>query len=140
MTETEMCLWKTPAEVLRYLTRGVAWIMTDILRTVVTSGGGRNAAIGTQPVGGKTGTTTDQYDIWFTGFTLSTPCQCGWVTISIWTFQTAHQRLPDSGLQLCAAYARAYLRVRSSPNLITYRWWAVNIIQSELTQGIKEKE
>ena len=48
---------------------GVAWIMTDILRTVVTHGLGSAAQISGQPVGGKTGTTTDSYDLWFTGFT-----------------------------------------------------------------------
>lgn len=48
---------------------GVAWIMTDILRTVVTQGLGGAAKISSQPVGGKTGTTSDSYDLWFTGFT-----------------------------------------------------------------------
>ncbi len=33
--------------------------MTDILRTVVTEGLGKNAAISNQPFGGKTGTTSD---------------------------------------------------------------------------------
>lgn len=48
---------------------GVAWIMTDVLRTVVTEGIAGSASIGSQPVGGKTGTTSDNYDIWFCGFT-----------------------------------------------------------------------
>ena len=48
---------------------GVAWIMTDVLRTVVTNGIGRSAAISSQPAGGKTGTTSNMYDIWFSGFT-----------------------------------------------------------------------
>ena len=48
---------------------GVAWIMTDILRTTVTKGIASGASIGVQPVGGKTGTTSDNYDIWFCGFT-----------------------------------------------------------------------
>ena len=48
---------------------GVAWIMTDVLRTVVTQGIAGSASIGSQPVGGKTGTTSDNYDIWFCGFT-----------------------------------------------------------------------
>ena len=48
---------------------GVAWIMTDILRTTVSRGIASGASIGVQPVGGKTGTTSDNYDIWFAGFT-----------------------------------------------------------------------
>jgi penicillin-binding protein 1A len=49
--------------------RGVAYIMTDILRTTVTSGIAGSAAIGSHPVAGKTGTTTDNYDAWFVGMT-----------------------------------------------------------------------
>lgn len=48
---------------------GVAFIMTDMLKTVVTNGIGNSAAIGSQPVGGKTGTTSNNYDAWFVGFT-----------------------------------------------------------------------
>lgn len=48
---------------------GVAYVMTDILRSVVTNGLGSPAGIGSQPVGGKTGTTSDNYDAWFVGFT-----------------------------------------------------------------------
>ena len=48
---------------------GVAWIMTDVLHTVVTKGIGRNAYISSQPSAGKTGTTSNMYDIWFSGFT-----------------------------------------------------------------------
>ena len=58
---------KTRSE--RVYDEGVAWIMTDILHSVVTQGIGASAAIPNQPVGGKTGTTSDQYDIWFAGFT-----------------------------------------------------------------------
>lgn len=45
----------------------VAETMTDLLRGVVTSGTGRNAAIGQGEVG-KTGTTNDNVDLWFVGY------------------------------------------------------------------------
>ena len=48
---------------------GVAFIMTDILRSTVTSGIASAASIGIQPVAGKTGTTTDNFDAWFVGLT-----------------------------------------------------------------------
>ena len=48
---------------------GVAWIMTDVLKSVVTDGIATNAAVKGIEVGGKTGTTDDRYDIWFDGFT-----------------------------------------------------------------------
>ena len=67
-------LFEKTADEERVYNEGVAWIMTDIMRTVVTSGGGSNAAIGSQPVAGKTGTTSDKYDIWFCGFTPQYTC------------------------------------------------------------------
>jgi penicillin-binding protein 1A len=49
--------------------KGVAFIMTDILKTTVSRGIAGGAATGNQPVGGKTGTTSDNFDAWFCGFT-----------------------------------------------------------------------
>lgn len=48
---------------------GAAFIMTDILRTTVSDGIAGAASIGTQPVAGKTGTTSNNYDAWFVGLT-----------------------------------------------------------------------
>ena len=51
------------------LNEGVAWIMTEVLRSVVRANSYMSVS-GVSP-GGKTGTTNDQYDIWFDGFTPS---------------------------------------------------------------------
>lgn len=48
---------------------GVAYIMSDILRTTVNKGTAKQARIPGQMIAGKTGTTSDQYDAWFCGFT-----------------------------------------------------------------------
>lgn len=48
---------------------GTAFILTDMLRTTVTNGIAGSAAIGSHVVGGKTGTTSDNYDAWFVGIT-----------------------------------------------------------------------
>ncbi|MBQ7703378.1 MAG: transglycosylase domain-containing protein [Firmicutes bacterium] len=59
---------------------GVAWIMRDILQSVVYQGIGGNAKINGEIVGGKTGTSGSQkenIDIWFDGFTAN-------YTASIW--------------------------------------------------------
>lgn len=57
---------RTKEEVLN---SGVAWIMRDILKSVVSQGIAGNARISGEQVGGKTGTTDDSVDIWFDGFT-----------------------------------------------------------------------
>ena len=59
------------SEKTRVLNKGVAWIMTDVLQSVVTRGIAGAANISEVQSGGKTGTTNDNYDIWFDGFTPS---------------------------------------------------------------------
>ncbi len=56
-------------EALRVLDDETAYIVTDMLQTVVTEGTGwRVKALG-RPVAGKTGTTNDYVDAWFLGYT-----------------------------------------------------------------------
>lgn len=57
------------SEETRVLNKGVAYIMCDLLQTVVSDGIAGNAAIAGERVGGKTGTTDETWDIWFDGFT-----------------------------------------------------------------------
>ncbi len=64
----DIVLSKEPSHV-EVLDESVASLMTDILRTVVTNGLGSGAKLSSQPSAGKTGTTTDRYDIWFCGLT-----------------------------------------------------------------------
>lgn len=46
-----------------------AFLLTSAMQDVVTSGTGTTTRIPNMPVAGKTGTTSDYNDIWFTGFT-----------------------------------------------------------------------
>ncbi len=46
-----------------------AYIMTDILRTTVTNGLAKRAQVPNMDTAGKTGTTQEQADIWFVGYT-----------------------------------------------------------------------
>lgn len=56
-------------EQVQALDEGVAWIMTDLLKSNVSKGIADKARIEGEEPGGKTGTTNDAYDIWFDGFT-----------------------------------------------------------------------
>ncbi|TCO70197.1 penicillin-binding protein 1A [Marinisporobacter balticus] len=49
----------------------VAFIVTDMMKTVVSSGTAHRAKLSNPniPVAGKTGTTSDNYDAWFVGYT-----------------------------------------------------------------------
>ena len=51
------------------LDEGVAWIMTDVLKSVVSRGIAYNASIYGIQVGGKTGTSDSSDNLWFCGFT-----------------------------------------------------------------------
>lgn len=46
-----------------------AWLITDMLRTVVQNGTGTAAQLGGRPVAGKTGTTDKRESVWFCGYT-----------------------------------------------------------------------
>ena len=62
-------LLESESEETKVLDEGVAFIMTDVLQSVVSDGIAYDAAIKGEMVGGKTGTTDDTWDIWFDGFT-----------------------------------------------------------------------
>ncbi len=66
--EGKVLLEQEPEEI-RVLDEGVAFIMRDCLESVVSRGIAGNASIYGVQVGGKTGTTNDNYDYWFVGFT-----------------------------------------------------------------------
>lgn len=72
------------AEPKRVYSAQTAFLMTDMLRTVISDGNGTAHAItntfkkyGTIPVAGKTGSTSDYGDVWFMGFTPD-------VTLGVW--------------------------------------------------------
>jgi penicillin-binding protein 1A len=64
-TETET----TPSHAPRVLSAQNAWIMNSLLRDVIKHGTGRRALqLNRTDLSGKTGTTNDQHDAWFSGY------------------------------------------------------------------------
>ncbi|MBQ3107443.1 MAG: transglycosylase domain-containing protein, partial [Firmicutes bacterium] len=62
-------LLQNTAKTTEAMDEGVAFLMTDMLRTTVSQGICGAANFSGQIVAGKTGTTTDNYDAWFVGMT-----------------------------------------------------------------------
>ena len=67
-----------------------AYMVTDMLRSVVQNGTGTGANISGLPMVGKTGTTDSNVDSWFAGYTTN-------FTVSIWTGYTDSTRSIPSG-------------------------------------------
>jgi len=57
-----------PSDPMRVIPPGEAYLMVDLLRAVVLEGTGVKLKALGKPVAGKTGTTNDQADAWFVGF------------------------------------------------------------------------
>ena len=88
----------------KVLDEGVAWIMTDLLKSVVSRGIAGNAAIAGVEVGGKTGTTNDTYDVWFDGFTPD-------YSAALWIGTDLNVEMDGSSAQAAALWSRIMSRV-----------------------------
>lgn len=74
-------------EGVRIYKSNAARMMTDMLQTVLTQGTGRGLCLGDMPSAGKTGTTDDNKDGWFAGYTR-------YFTTSIWVGYDQPRTLP----------------------------------------------
>ncbi|MCR5657225.1 MAG: PBP1A family penicillin-binding protein [Butyrivibrio sp.] len=59
----------TEANSTRILKESTAFLLTSAMQDVVTSGTGTAVNFGTTAIAGKTGTTSDENDVWFAGYT-----------------------------------------------------------------------
>ncbi len=59
----------TQAQTRQVLKESTAWLLTDAMVSVVTTGTGSSVNFGNMSIAGKTGTTSDYNDVWFAGFT-----------------------------------------------------------------------
>ncbi|MEG1310847.1 MAG: transglycosylase domain-containing protein [Romboutsia sp.] len=60
---------KNSPEEVKVVSPETAYVVTDMLQSVITEGIGKSARIGKIPVAGKTGTTNEALDAWFAGYT-----------------------------------------------------------------------
>ena len=89
----------------KVLDEGVAWIMTDLLKSVVSKGIAGNAAIAGIQTGGKTGTTNDTYDVWFDGFTPD-------FSAALWIGTDLNVEMNGSSAQAAALWSRIMSQIK----------------------------
>ena len=87
-------VWKHEPETHKVLDERVAYLMTDILKGVLTRGTGRHLhSIFDRPAAGKTGTTEDNRDAWFVGYTPE-------LVTGVWVGYDTPRTLPGVGSTL----------------------------------------
>lgn len=72
----------------RVIKESTAFLLTDAMQDVVSYGTGSDLALGSMPVAGKTGTTSNYVDLWFTGYT-------PYYTASVWGGYDNSDPLPN---------------------------------------------
>lgn len=116
-------LLEAKSETTKVLNPGVAWIMTEVLKSNVTSGIARAAAVSGIQVGGKTGTTDDRYDIWFDGFTAN-------YSAALWIGTDDNVAMDQSSETAAALWSKVMSNVKrakkgeykSRPDNVVYGW------------------
>jgi penicillin-binding protein 1A len=100
--------WITPesSDPRQLMTPGDAYLMTDLLRAVVLEGTGQKLRVLGRPVAGKTGTTNDQADAWFVGFSPE-------VVTGVWVGHDVARFLGagETGAKAAAPIWRDYMKV-----------------------------
>jgi len=92
----------------RVVSEQVAFIMTDLLRDAVSTGTGARARLdqgnSVIPVAGKTGTTSDQKDAWFVGYT-------PYYTAGVWIGHDLPEKLSEGSRMAAELWKTVMLRV-----------------------------
>jgi len=84
-------LLENEAETSTVIKETTAFLMTNAMQDVITHGTGSSLSLGDMPVAGKTGTTSDSKDIWFSGYT-------PYYTCSVWGGYDNNIALPESDI------------------------------------------
>lgn len=84
----------TTSETKQVFKETTAYLLTSAMEDTLTIGSGRLANFSGMPIAGKTGTTTDDLDVWFSGFT-------PYYTATTWTgYDDNNAKLTGDGLNL----------------------------------------
>lgn len=83
----ENVILETENEEVDVYKMNAARMMTDMMVSVIQEGTGRGLAFGNMPCAGKTGTTNDNKDGWFVGYT-------GYYTTSVWVGYDMPREIP----------------------------------------------
>ncbi|MCI8484081.1 MAG: PBP1A family penicillin-binding protein [Lachnospiraceae bacterium] len=83
----ENVILETKNEEVDVYKMNAARMMTDMMVSVIQEGTGRGLAFGNMPCAGKTGTTNDNKDGWFVGYT-------GYYTTSVWVGYDMPREIP----------------------------------------------
>ena len=81
-------LYASEQEPVLIYKKNAARMMTDVLKGVITNGTGKGLGLGDMPCAGKTGTTNDQKDGWFVGYTR-------YYTTSVWVGYDMPKKLQE---------------------------------------------
>lgn len=103
----------------KVLDPGVAWIMTDLLKGVVSSVATGANVIGVR-AGGKTGTTDDNFDMWFDGITPK-------YSASLWVGNDQNFSMTGSSLEVANLWGRIMSQI-SKARVGTYKKRPANVI------------
>lgn len=88
--EGNVLIDNTAPESTQVIKESTAWLLTNAMVDVVTSGTGGSVNFGNMAIAGKTGTTSDYKDVWFSGFT-------PYYTATTWTGYDNNVSMKTSG-------------------------------------------
>lgn len=101
-------------------------MMTDMMKTVVTSGTGTNANISNGIVCGKTGTTNSNKDAWFVGYSK-------YYTTSVWIGYDMPAAISSPGTYTCGIFKQFMTAIHQSLPVVDFSAYTVKNPEPETT-------